>query len=226
MAIKRIRGDNRKTTRSVSFLTIAALCGFFYLIGAWRRSGSGKGDSIALEIMKAAENCNLLSELEFKIHHGGEFGRANDSRFQVKLFNPCDDKYVDYTPCQDQTRAMDEKMDYRARNCPHEEDKLHCLVPAPKGYVAPFRWPKSRHYVPYVNVPYQSLTAGRVAREWVWIEGDVFVFPTNAVKAYIEQLASVIPMENGTVRTALDIGCGVSQYFTNCTICFQFNITS
>ncbi|KAG8379179.1 hypothetical protein BUALT_Bualt07G0061300 [Buddleja alternifolia] len=212
MATKGNPGDNR--TRSPFFLLIVAgLCGFFYLLGAWQRSGSGKGDSIALEITKKAEDCNIFPNLEFETHH--------ESKFKVNYFKPCDDKYVDYTPCHDQMRAMTfprENMNYRERHCPPDEEKLHCLIPAPKGYVTPFRWPKSRDYVPYANAPHKSLTVEKAVQNWVQYEGDVFKFPGGGTQfphgadAYIEELASVIPMDNGTVRTALDTGCGVASW--------------
>ncbi|KAL8042250.1 hypothetical protein ABFX02_09G038300 [Erythranthe guttata] len=206
MAIKRYRGD-KKSRRSISLLTIAALCGFLYLLGVWQKSGSGKGDSIALEVMNNAENCNILSHLQIKIHQSNVF-----YNFQPQFFEPCDDKYVDYTPCHGQ-KIRGVVQFPRERNCPRGEYKLRCLVPPPKGYVEPFRWPKSRSFVPYVNAPYRSLTAGKMGENDVRKEGSVFIFPSGgAQSSYIEELASVIPMDNGTVRTALDIGCGVANW--------------
>ncbi|KAL2515905.1 putative methyltransferase PMT2 [Forsythia ovata] len=220
MATKGNPGDNR-TRNSVSMFIVAGFCCFFYLLGAWQRSGAGKGDSIALEMTKQAEDCSIFSNLEFETHHGDKMGPADDSKFEVKIFKPCDDSYIDYTPCQEQMRAMTfprENMNYRERHCPPEAEKLHCLIPAPKGYVTPFQWPKSRDYVPYANAPHKSLTVEKAVQNWVQYEGDVFRFPGGGTQfpqgadAYIEQLASVIPMDNGTVRTALDTGCGVASW--------------
>ncbi|KDO82913.1 hypothetical protein CISIN_1g0105922mg [Citrus sinensis] len=111
-----------------------------------------------------------------------------------------------------------ESMNYRERHCPPEEEKLHCLIPAPKGYVTPFPWPKSRDYVPYANAPYKSLTVEKAIQNWIQYEGNVFRFPGGGTQfpqgadKYIDQLASVIPIKNGTVRTALDTGCGVASW--------------
>jgi SAM-dependent methyltransferase len=111
-----------------------------------------------------------------------------------------------------------ENMNYRERHCPPENEKLHCLIPAPKGYVTPFPWPKSRDYVPYANAPYKSLTVEKAIQNWIQYEGNVFRFPGGGTQfpqgadAYIDQLASVIPIKNGTVRTALDTGCGVASW--------------
>ncbi|KAJ8547896.1 hypothetical protein K7X08_021132 [Anisodus acutangulus] len=185
------------------------------------RSGFGKGDSIALAVTKTAgENCDILPNLNFETRHAGEAGGTDESE-EVEELKPCDPQYTDYTPCQDQKRAMTfprENMNYRERHCPPQEEKLHCLIPAPKGYVTPFPWPKSRDYVPYANAPYKSLTVEKAIQNWVQYEGNVFRFPGGGTQfpqgadKYIDQLASVVPIENGTVRTALDTGCGVASW--------------
>ncbi|XAR50060.1 hypothetical protein NMG60_11004285 [Bertholletia excelsa] len=212
-------GDSR-TRSSVSIFIVAGLCCFFFLLGAWQRSGFGKGDSIALEITKKAD-CSILSNLNVETRHTDEAGTVDDSESEIKVFEQCDGRYVDYTPCHDQMRAMTfprENMNYRERHCPPEEEKLHCLIPAPKGYVTPFPWPKSRDFVPYANAPYKSLTVEKAVQNWIQYEGNVFRFPGGGTQfphgadAYIDQLASVIPMDNGIVRTALDTGCGVASW--------------
>lgn len=212
--------DNRTRT-SVSIFIIAGLCCFFYLLGAWQRSGFGKGDSIALAVTKTAgENCDILPNLNFETRHAGEASGTDESE-EAEELKPCDPQYTDYTPCQDQKRAMTfprDNMNYRERHCPPQEEKLHCLIPAPKGYVTPFPWPKSRDYVPYANAPYKSLTVEKAIQNWVQYEGNVFRFPGGGTQfpqgadKYIDQLASVVPIKNGTVRTALDTGCGVASW--------------
>ncbi|XP_042023561.1 probable methyltransferase PMT2 [Salvia splendens] len=220
MANKYHSGDGR-TRSSVSIFIVAGLCCFFYILGAWQRSGFGKGDRIAIRMAESGSDCNILSNLNFETHHGGEAGVIDDSDSKVTVYKPCPSKYTDYTPCQDQRRAMSfprENMFYRERHCPSQEQKLHCLIPAPKGYVAPFPWPKSRDYVPYANAPYKSLTVEKAIQNWIQYEGNVFRFPGGGTQfpqgadKYIDQLASVIPIANGTVRTALDTGCGVASW--------------
>ncbi|XP_059652821.1 probable methyltransferase PMT2 [Cornus florida] len=217
----KINSADSRTRSSVYILIVAGLCIFFYLLGTWQRSGFGKGDSIALEMTKAGADCNVLPNLNFDTHHNGEAGVIDDSESRAKVFEPCHPRYTDYTPCQDQSRAMTfprENMIYRERHCAPEDEKLHCLIPAPKGYVTPFRWPKSRDYVPFANAPYKSLTVEKAIQNWIQYEGNVFRFPGGGTQfpqgadAYIDQLASVIPIQNGTVRTALDTGCGVASW--------------
>ncbi|ONK56017.1 uncharacterized protein A4U43_C10F3280 [Asparagus officinalis] len=217
MGSKMKSADNR-TRSSLRIIVVVGLCCFFYLLGAWQRSGFGKGDSIALKITGDSA-CTILPTLNFETHHnfGGDI---IPSESKVKMFKPCDARYTDYTPCHDQNRAMTfprENMIYRERHCPPEKEKLHCLIPAPKGYVTPFPWPKSRDYVPFANVPYKSLTIEKAVQNWVQLEGDVLKFPgggtmfPQGADAYIDELASVIPIADGTVRTALDTGCGVQE---------------
>ncbi|KAG7598204.1 S-adenosyl-L-methionine-dependent methyltransferase [Arabidopsis suecica] len=221
MALKSSSADG-KTRSSVQIFIVFSLCCFFYILGAWQRSGFGKGDSIALEMTNSGADCNIVPSLNFETHHAGESSIVGASEAaKVKAFEPCDARYTDYTPCQDQRRAMTfprDSMIYRERHCAPENEKLHCLIPAPKGYVTPFSWPKSRDYVPYANAPYKALTVEKAIQNWIQYEGDVFRFPGGGTQfpqgadKYIDQLASVIPMENGTVRTALDTGCGVASW--------------
>ncbi|KAL4302216.1 hypothetical protein GQ457_10G029270 [Hibiscus cannabinus] len=216
MALKPNSADAR-TRSSIQIFIVVGLCCFFYILGAWQRSGFGKGDSIALEVTKHSADCNFIPNLNFETHHAGEVDESEKS----KSFDPCHPRYIDYTPCQDQRRAMTfsrDNMIYRERHCPRDEEKLHCLIPAPKGYVTPFPWPKSRDYVPYANAPYKALTVEKAIQNWIQYEGNVFRFPGGGTQfpqgadKYINQLASVIPITNGTVRTALDTGCGVASW--------------
>ncbi|KAF6989663.1 hypothetical protein CFC21_006972 [Triticum aestivum] len=209
---------DRRTRSIMSVVIVMGLCCFFYILGAWQKSGTGRGDSIALRVTKETD-CTILPNLHFETHHS--MGGVNPLIMNNKVFKPCHIRYRDYTPCQDQNRAMTfprENMTYRERHCPAENEKLHCLIPAPKGYVTPFAWPKSREYVPYANAPYKSLTVEKAVQNWIQHQGDVFHFPgggtmfPNGASSYIDELASVIPLTDGTIRTALDTGCGVASW--------------
>ncbi|GMP95579.1 hypothetical protein CsSME_00044570 [Camellia sinensis var. sinensis] len=211
----------------VSILIVLGLCCFFYVLGAWQRSGAtkgfitgiGRGDKIAEQITKQTD-CDVFPTLNFETHHN-DVPIIDSMEPKSKVFKPCDLQYTDYTPCQEQDRAMSfprENMIYRERHCPPKEEKLHCLIPAPRGYVTPFSWPKSRDYVYYANVPYKSLTVEKAVQNWVEFQGNVFKFPgggtmfPQGADAYIDELASVIPIADGSIRTALDTGCGVASW--------------
>lgn len=219
MAIKNNNPSGNRTRKPVSVFVAIGLCCFFYLFGTWQKSGFGKGDSIALEITKHTD-CNVFTKLDFESHHN-YVEIAQPPKQKIEAFKPCDVKYTDYTPCQEQDRAMTfprENMIYRERHCPPDDEKLRCLVPAPKGYKTPFPWPKSRDYAHYANVPYKHLTVEKAVQHWVEFKGDVFKFPgggtmfPQGADAYIDELASVIPIADGSVRTALDTGCGVASW--------------
>ncbi|KAL8088993.1 hypothetical protein AgCh_038665 [Apium graveolens] len=203
----------------LSIFVVLGLCCFFYLLGAWQKSGFGKGDSIALEISKQTD-CNIFPTLDFEPHHKSVL-IVDTSKPITKIYKPCDVKYTDYTPCQEQKRAMNfprDNMIYRERHCPPQEEKLKCLIPAPMGYIIQFPWPKGRDYVHYANVPYKTLTYEKAGQHWVEYHGNVFKFPgggtmfPQGADAYIDELASVIPIKDGSVRTALDTGCGVASW--------------
>lgn len=57
---------------------------------------------------------------------------------------------LDFIPCLDNYKAIKNlksrrHMEHRERHCP--ETSLSCLLPIPKGYKKPVRWPKSRDMV-------------------------------------------------------------------------------
>ncbi|XVF11937.1 hypothetical protein REPUB_Repub08aG0071400 [Reevesia pubescens] len=173
-----------KTRSSVSIFIVVGLCCFFYILGAWQRSGFGKGNKIASAITKQTD-CNVLFNLKYETHHGDDAVTVEGSDSAAKEFQPCDDKSTDYTPCEDQMRAMTfprENMIYRERHCPPEKEKLHCLIPAPKGYA------KSRDYVPYANAPYKSLTVKKAVQNWIQYEGNVFRFPDGMYMMEVDRV--------------------------------------
>ncbi|ONM27136.1 Methyltransferase [Zea mays] len=222
MANKAVSG-----ARSPLNLVVAmALCCFFYVLGAWQRSGYGKGDRIAAAVSRQTACGDVAAGLSFETHHGGA-GAINASSSlpfgadaAPPAFAPCAAALADHTPCHHQDRAMKfprKNMVYRERHCPSDGERLRCLVPAPPGYVTPFPWPRSRDYVPFANAPYKSLTVEKAVQNWVQYEGAVFRFPGGGTQfpqgadKYIDQLGSVIPFAGGRVRTVLDTGCGVTE---------------
>lgn len=58
----------------------------------------------------------------------------------------------DFIPCLDNAKAIKKlrshkHYQHRERHCPSENDLPKCLVPLPKDYKTPIRWPKSRDQV-------------------------------------------------------------------------------
>ena len=108
-------------------------------------------------------------------------------------------------------------MMYRERHCPATEELLKCRIPAPAGYRSPFGWPKSRDFAWFANVPHKELTVEKAGQNWIRFEGDRFRFPgggtmfPKGADAYIENIGRLINLRDGSVRTAIDTGCGVSH---------------
>ena len=99
----------------------------------------------------------------------------------LREFKACEDKYIDYTPCQDQISAMTfprDNMIYRERHCPPEHEKLHCLILVLEDMQIPLLDPRVVTIFPFI-APYKSLTVEKAVQNWVQYEGNVFRFPNG-----------------------------------------------
>lgn len=74
-------------------------------------------------------------------------------------------------------------------------------------------WPARRDRAWYANVELPPLAPAKLAGppDPVRARGDWLVFP-KGVGTYVEQLAGMVPLRGGEVRTALDVGCGVASF--------------
>lgn len=152
--------------------------------------------------------------LNFEPHHQLVINTAKES----EVFPTCEMKYSEYTPCNDRHRGRQfdrEMLKYRERHCPAKEELLRCLIPAPPHYKPPFKWPQSRDYTWIANIPHKELSIEKANQNWIQVEGDRFRFPgggtmfPRGADAYIDDIAELIPLRDGSIRTALDTGCGV-----------------
>jgi len=71
-------------------------------------------------------------------------------------------------------------------------------------------------------VPYDWINKQKSNQLWLIKEGEKFLFPgggimfPNGVGEYVDMMQELIPeMKDGTVRTAIDTGCGVSLLITS-----------
>lgn len=69
------------------------------------------------------------------------------------------------------------------------------------------------------NVPYEWLNNQKTNQHWLKKEGDKFLFSgtgtmfPNGVGAYVDLLQDlVLGMKDGSLRTSIDTGCGVSIF--------------
>ncbi|GMJ12555.1 early-responsive to dehydration 3 [Hibiscus trionum] len=137
-------------------------------------------------------------------------------------FLECSIDYQDYTPCTDPRRWKKygyRRLTFLERHCPPPFERKECLVPPPDGYKPPIRWPNSRDQCWYRNVPYDWINTEKSNQNWLKKKGDKFLFPgggtmfPNGVGAYVNLMQDLIPeMRDGTVRTAIDTGCGVASW--------------
>ncbi|KAF2308857.1 hypothetical protein GH714_022021 [Hevea brasiliensis] len=112
-----------------------------------------------------------------------------------------------------------QRLTFMERHCPPVFERKECLVPPPDGYKPPIRWPKSRDECWYRNVPYDWINKQKSNQNWLRKEGEKFRFPgggtmfPRGVSAYVDLMEDLIPeMKDGTIRTAIDTGCGVASW--------------
>lgn len=207
---------------------VALLCMTFYFLGAWQHNGasttstttSNLADTIpCIPAEPTVTPSASSSSLDFSAHHKAE--DVPVSKETIKTYPACDIKFSEYTPCQDQKRSLKfsrDRLIYRERHCPEKKDLLKCRVPAPFGYRAPFKWPVSRDLAWYANVPHKELTVEKAIQNWIRFEGERFRFPgggtmfPNGADAYIDDIGKLINLKDGSIRTAIDTGCGVASW--------------
>ncbi|MFS7943800.1 putative sterol 24-C-methyltransferase [Helianthus anomalus] len=198
-----------KSSRVVPIgIMFVVLCGFsFYLGGIF-----------------CSEKNKISVEQVSKPVDTREAEKTDSSAILVKSvsFPECSADFQDYTPCTDPKRWMKygrHRLTFMERHCPPVFDRKECLIPPPDGYKEPIRWPKSRDECWYRNVPYDWINKQKSNQHWLRKEGEKFYFPgggtmfPNGVSAYVDLMQNLIPgMKDGTVRTAIDTGCGVASW--------------
>ncbi|KAL7003311.1 hypothetical protein U1Q18_004469 [Sarracenia purpurea var. burkii] len=226
----------------ITLLSVAVLCTLCYSLGLWQNGGAAITSIATTSNLAATiacirfKNTTSVSKslpgdsstaaagagLDFASHHSADGGGGVALPDPgVKTYPPCDVKYSEYTPCEDAKRSLKfdrNRLIYRERHCPAKRELLKCRVPAPHGYKNPFKWPASRDLVWYANVPHKELTVEKAVQNWIRYEGDRFRFPgggtmfPNGADAYINDIGKLINLKDGSIRTAIDTGCGVASW--------------
>lgn len=215
-----------KKSNLYSLTLITLLCSLSYLFAIWQHGGVG---GVAISSTPATNPCVpkrttiSTAQLDFSTHHAADADLSVTIEEKTTLrFPPCDLNYSEYTPCEDTVRSLKfdrDRLIYRERHCPDKGELLKCRVPPPHGYKTPFKWPASRDLVWYANVPHKHLTVEKAVQNWIRFEGDRFRFPgggtmfPNGADAYIDDIGKLINLSDGSIRTAIDTGCGVSSLF-------------
>lgn len=142
----------------------------------------------------------------------------------------CPLRFNEYIPCHDVSYIatlmshldVSRKQELE-RHCPPLENRLFCLVPPPKDYKIPIRWPLSRDYVWRSNVNHTHLADVKGGQNWVHPKDHLWWFPgggthfKNGASEYIQRIGNMITNETGDLRSAgivqvLDLGCGVASF--------------
>ncbi|CAL9752476.1 unnamed protein product [Musa acuminata subsp. burmannicoides] len=215
-----------KRTNLLRLGVVAILCSASYYLGIWQHGSSAT--SVTSTVVTAV-SCDRnpaaspitgrAAALDFAVHHGADQAAAGAP--SVREFPACDIKYSEYTPCEDRDRSLRfdrDRLIYRERHCPTKGELLKCLIPAPPGYKNPFPWPASRETAWFANVPHKELTVEKAVQNWIHVDGDKFRFPgggtmfPNGADAYIDDIDRLISLSDGSIRTAVDTGCGVASW--------------
>ncbi|WOK98720.1 hypothetical protein Cni_G07432 [Canna indica] len=213
-----------KKKRLTNILMVIGLCTLFYSLGAWQNTGHSTvnpNSNLATKVecdSQSTASSSSPSALDFEAHHELIF---NQTFMEVQKFPPCDLNFSEYTPCQDRTRGRRferEMLVYRERHCPGKDEVIRCLIPAPPKYKTPFKWPQSRDFAWYDNIPHKELSIEKAVQNWIQVEGDRFRFPgggtmfPRGADAYIDDINALISLTDGSIRTAVDTGCGVASW--------------
>ncbi|KAJ6339222.1 hypothetical protein OIU77_007225 [Salix suchowensis] len=205
-----------------TLLLVLFLCSFSYLFGSRRTainfSVPSSCDPSKLTYPETKEG----KSLDFATHHSAGDLDVTLTTPEVKTYPSCNVNLSEYTPCEDRKRSFKfsrHKLIYEERHCPEKDEILRCRIPAPYGYRNPFTWPASRDYAWYSNVPHKHLTVEKAVQNWIRFEGDDrFRFPgggtmfPNGADAYIDDIGRLINLKDGSIRTAIDTGCGVASW--------------
>ncbi|KAM7269960.1 hypothetical protein ACFE04_029174 [Oxalis oulophora] len=144
--------------------------------------------------------------------------------------NICPLKFNEIVPCHDQSYIKEllpsldvSRREELERHCPPLEKRLFCLIPPPKDYKIPIRWPTSRDYVWRSNINHTHLAEVKGGQNWVHEKDQLWWFPgggthfKHGASEYIERLGNMTTNETGDLRSAgvvqvLDVGCGVASF--------------
>ncbi|XP_044953656.1 probable methyltransferase PMT17 [Hordeum vulgare subsp. vulgare] len=219
-----------KKQRLTYILVVSALCVAFYVLGAWQNTTMpnpvsdsaisrvdcdpvARRDSSVPSFASASENV-----LDFDAHHQLNLSSTESV---LQQFPACPLNQSEYTPCEDRKRGRlfdRDMLIYRERHCPGKDEQIRCLIPAPPKYKNPFRWPESRDFAWFDNIPHKELSIEKAVQNWIRVEGNKFRFPgggtmfPHGADAYIDEISKLISLSDGRIRTAIDTGCGVASF--------------
>lgn len=169
-----------KRKRLTLLFGVSGLCILFYVLGSWRASTSPVAQSHLSDgpgCASTSSSTSSSSALDFDSHHGLDINKTEEAS-RVRKVPECDMSWSEYTPCQHPPRGRKferEMLKYRERHCPAKEELMMCLIPAPPNYKTPFKWPQSRDFAWYHNIPHKELSIEKAIQNWIQVEGDRYI---------------------------------------------------
>ncbi|KAL5992450.1 putative pectin methyltransferase qua2 [Asimina triloba] len=148
---------------------------------------------------------------------------------KLKEVEFCPEEYESYVPCfnvsENGALGSYDGSESDRRRCPLGSAP-GCLVPPPKNYKIPLRWPTGQDLIWIGNVKITAqevLSSGSWTKRMMMLEDDQISFHSDSfmvagVEDYCHQIAEMIGLRNESsfveagVRTILDIGCGYGSF--------------
>ncbi|XP_031394463.1 probable methyltransferase PMT13 isoform X2 [Punica granatum] len=163
------------------------------------------GDSLAAS---GRQSLLLSSRDHSRLVLAVESGKLHPAHIQS-----CPAHFVHHLPC------LDSRRNTRERRCPPPEESPLCLIPPSDAYKIPVPWPESLDKVWRSNMPHDQIADRKGNLGWMKEEGPYVTFPDDdgtmfphGARHYIDKLKQYIPITGGSLRTALDMGCGAASF--------------
>ncbi|XP_068665111.1 probable methyltransferase PMT3 [Aristolochia californica] len=200
----------------------------------------GSGSQHSASAMEYGKTLRKLGSSYLGGDDDSELNKQDESKYALddgdnsttpKSFPVCDDRHSELIPCLDRNLHYQLRlkldlslMEHYERHCPPAERRFNCLIPPPRGYKVPIKWPKSRDQVWKVNIPHTHLAHEKSDQNWMVDKGERIEFPGGGTHfhygadKYIASLANMLNFTNnnlnneGRIRTVLDVGCGVASF--------------
>lgn len=222
------RADANPKKRLVTWIVVLVICcGCFY---AYTRSHGSSALEYGSKSLRKFGSSYWRGD-EDAADSSTKVDEDGDPGVLLKSFPVCDDRHSELIPCLDRNLIYQSRlkldlsvMEHYERHCPLPERRYNCLIPPPRGYKVPIKWPKSRDEVWKANIPHTHLAKEKSDQNWMVVKGDRIVFPGGGTHfhygadKYIASMANMLNFPNnilnngGNLRTVLDVGCGVASF--------------
>ncbi|KAE8714635.1 putative methyltransferase PMT8 [Hibiscus syriacus] len=232
------RSDGGQKKRLITSLVVVAIfLGFLYVYYGSIFGSSSNGASVleyGSKSLRKFGSSYLGGDDEAvgkQYESSTKLGLEDGEDVAPKTFPVCDDRHLELIPCLDRNIIYQMRlkldlsvMEHYERHCPPPERRYNCLIPPPPGYKIPIKWPQSRDEVWKANIPHTHLAHEKSDQNWMVVQGEKIVFPGGGTHfhygadKYIASIANMLNFSHnnlnneGTLRTVLDVGCGVASF--------------